>query len=779
MDVGLLSGASGSGRRERKKHLFNRRSEAIAHGSPYQKAAALVDLAEDGIGIPEEILDQSTYGNSLRSYLLFIQFDILWSLNYFALVLLNFLERPLWCTEACSDREYYYLGELPYLNGTESLIYEAITILILVAHILIPITYEGCSIFWKSNLNRLKVLLLVVLALDLLVYALYLSPVPFYTLPFRIAPYIRVVFLVLNIRDIRDSIIILAGMLGTYLNVLALWLLFLLFSSWLAYVIFEDTVQGKTLFTSYGTTLYQMFVLFTTSNNPDVWIPAYKASRWYSLFFVLYVLLGVYFVTNLILAVVYDSFKEQLVKQVAEKDRSRTRILKKAFNLIDNENLGYLDKDQCIRLFEELNKYRTLPKISREDFELIFDELDDSHDVKINLDEFADLSHAIGLRFQKEDSEPIFKSCPGLYNSPASETLKEFVRSPKFGYLVAFILILNFAAVVIETTELVAGSWTIPGPGLRPQKNTAALFYPAPELDIENSSAQDEWQIVEFVFVVSAYEEDVPQDYLQFSGSRWIYVLEMALKVYSYGFLNYWRDDQNRFDFVLTWVIVIGETATFLSPRGLTFLSNGEWIRYLLIARMLRLIRLLMHVKQYRAFVATFLTLLPSLMPYLGTIFCVLCIYCSIGVQIFGGIVNAGNPKLIGSDLEENDYLLFNFNDYPNGMITLFNLLVMGNWQVWMQSYKDLTGTAWTYAYFVSFYLITILLLLNLVVAFVLEAFFAEMDLESCECDNGEVKDDKGNDRRRSLGNKSRSQRVDILLHHMLSAELKTECPTP
>ena len=30
-------------------------------------------------------------------------------------------------------------------------------------------------------------------------------------------------------------------------------------------------------------------------------------------------------------------------------------------------------------------------------------------------------------------------------------------------------------------------------------------------------------------------------------------------------------------------------------------------------------------------------------------------------------------------------YLLFNFNDYPSGMVTLFNLLVMGNWQVWME----------------------------------------------------------------------------------------------
>ncbi|KAF6155837.1 hypothetical protein GIB67_039168 [Kingdonia uniflora] len=102
---------------------------------------------------------------------------------------------------------------------------------------------------------------------------------------------------------------------------------------------------------------------------------------------------------------------------------------------------------------------------------------------------------------------------------------------------------------------------------------------------------------------------------------------------------------------------------------------------------MLRLIRLLMRVQRYRAFVATFLALIPSLMPYLGTIFCILCVYCSLGVQIFGGIVNAGNPDLEESALSDNDYLLFNFNDYPNGMVTLFNLLVMGNWQIWMEVY--------------------------------------------------------------------------------------------
>ncbi|XP_010924554.2 two pore calcium channel protein 1 isoform X4 [Elaeis guineensis] len=615
------NGGDGDGDGYQRSKPYYRRSDAIAYGTRYQKAAALVDLAEDGIGLPEEVLNDITFERAAKFYFIYIRFDLLWSLNLFALILLNFLEKPLWCTRygqySCEERDFFLLGQLPYLTSMQSLTYEGITLLILVLHTFLPLAYEGCCLYWKSPLNKLKVILLIILVCDVLVYALYLSPVLVASLPFRVAPYIRVVFVTLSIRELRACMLTLAGMAGMYLNVLALWLLFLLFSSWLAYVTFEDTQQGRTMFYSYGATLYQMFVLFTTSNNPDVWIPAYKKSRWSCLLFVIYVLLGVYFLTNLILAVVYDSFKAQLAKQVVEMDSMRIRILGKAFSLIDNYKQGFLNKEQCICLFEELNKYRSLPKTSREDFELIFSELDDSGDFK---------------------------------------------------------------------------------------------------LDIENSSAQKIWQQVEFFFV-------------------------------------------------------IGESLTFFFPSELPFLSNGEWIRYLLIARMLRLIRLLLHIRRYRAFVATFLTLIPSLMPYLGTIFCVLCIYCSLGVQLFGGIVNFGNPNLEATDLFADDYVLFNFNDYPNGMVTLFNLLVMGNWQVWMQSYRDLTGTSWTLVYFISFYLITVLLLLNLVVAFVLEAFFAEMELETTS-GSEEDKDASRKDRRRRVGVKTRSRTVDILLHHMLSTEL-------
>ncbi|PWA87393.1 ion transport domain-containing protein [Artemisia annua] len=312
----------------------------------YKKAAALVNLANDESGMPLEILDIPNIQTVAKFYINYIRFYIIWTLNYFALITLNFFEKPLWCSNpskvSCSNRHYYYLGGLPYLTSPGSLAFESVTFVILVVHILFPILYEGWSVYWKNHVNKLKVILLLILAADLVVYTLYLSPVAIDTLPFRIAPYLRVVFFILYIRYTLD-----AGFVPSVSPVLEL-----------------------------------LFVLFTTSNNPDVWIPAYNSSRWSSLFFVLFVLLGVYFLTNLVLAVVYESFECGLAKQVSEKDQKKEKILRRAFDVIDDYHVGYLNRGQCMSLLINLKDYRTLPNISDEEFELIFDTLDGSHDFK-------------------------------------------------------------------------------------------------------------------------------------------------------------------------------------------------------------------------------------------------------------------------------------------------------------------------------------------------------------------------------------------------------------
>ncbi|KAG0562970.1 hypothetical protein KC19_9G186300 [Ceratodon purpureus] len=636
--------SSGVGRRESgalNNVLVGRRGEAITKGDNYQKAAAMVDQAEDGVGLPMEVLEQADFEEAAKLYFAYIRLDFLWDLNLAALLLLNFFEVPLWCkgsfSNPCGDREKFFLGGFPYLTRYESLIFETVILLILGVSTFFPIVIIGNKLFWKNKLDLARASLFLILALDTVVNAIYVIPSGFIvSLPFRLAPYLRVALVIVNTRGLRDCVRTLVGVIPEFVDIAALLGLYLLFSSWLAYVLFEDTVQGNIVFTTYSTTLYQMSILFTTSNNPDVWLPAYKSSRFTSLFFILYILFGVYFIMNLILAVVYDSFKGQLAKLLINEEDKRQRVLGAAFSLLDDQRRGYLDARQCAKLFGELNKYRTLPKIADDDMEAVFYALDDSGDLKINRAEFADLCSAIALKFDKAEEPSWFEQYPAFYNSDTLNYVKTFVRSRVFEKVVIGMLLINAVAVFIETT-----------------------------LDIEDSSSQRFWQDIEF-----------------FLG--WLYVVEMLLKVLVYGFNNYWRSLQNQFDFIITVTIVVAETAAFISPTDLPFFSNEEWIRYLLICRLLRLTRLLVLVERYKVMVSTFFKLIPNLMPYLGIVFCLMCLFCSLGVHLFGGLVYAGNPILEGTTMFENDYLLQNFNDFQSGMVTLFDLLIMGNWQIWM-----------------------------------------------------------------------------------------------
>ena len=93
MDDPLVAGETSTLRRRRRS--FKRRSDAISYGSDYQKAAALVDLAEDGVGLPEQILDLSSFHSAAKYYFLYMRFGFLWAILYFALLILNFVEVPL------------------------------------------------------------------------------------------------------------------------------------------------------------------------------------------------------------------------------------------------------------------------------------------------------------------------------------------------------------------------------------------------------------------------------------------------------------------------------------------------------------------------------------------------------------------------------------------------------------------------------------------------------------------------------------------------------------
>merc|ERR1712072_562015 len=104
-------------------------------------------------------------------------------------------------------------------------------------------------------------------------------------------------------------------------------------------------------------------------------------------------------------------------------------------------------------------------------------------------------------------------------------------------------------------------------------------------------------------------------------------------------------------------------------------------------------------------------------------------VFAAVGLQTFGGKIYVGNPDIKDLDFGKRNYYANNFNDFGSAMVTLFEILVATEWNVIMDAVVASTHTVWSHAYFIAFYCVGAVMVLNLVVAYILESFF-DKDVE-------------------------------------------------
>lgn len=84
------------------------------------------------------------------------------------------------------------------------------------------------------------------------------------------------------------------------------------------------------LFHDPSNALFNILVLQTTANFPDIMLPIYKSNRYASLFFVLFLLINNVILLNLTLSVFYlnykKNFEESLSKETTQEHEARYKF---------------------------------------------------------------------------------------------------------------------------------------------------------------------------------------------------------------------------------------------------------------------------------------------------------------------------------------------------------------------------------------------------------------------------------------------------------------------
>ncbi|XP_049993603.1 two pore channel protein 2 isoform X1 [Alexandromys fortis] len=462
----------------------------------------------------------------------------------------------------------------------------------------------------------------------------------------------------------------------------------------------KDEAQNEerlTYFQNLPEALTSLLVLLTTSNNPDVMIPAYTQNRVSALFFILFTLIGSLFLMNLLTAIIYNQFRGYLMKslqtslfrrrlgaraayEVLASTAGQTGATPEAVGVNPEDFLRVLQKTQLPKIFKEaiMQKVRSYEGrlMLADEFQKLFDEVD----------------------------KGVIKEHPPKpqYQSPFLQSVQFIFSHRYFDYLGNVIALGNLLSICVF---LVLDSDLLPG-----ERDDFVL------------------EIFDYVFIL-------------------YYVLELLFKVFALGLRGYLSYCSNVFDGILTIVLLVLEISTLAvyrlphsgwKPKQYGPLSLWDMTRLVNTLIVFRFLRIILNVKPMAIVTSTVLGLIQNLRAFGGILVVVYYVFAIIGINLFRGvIVPPNNSSLVPNNssapcgsFEQLGYWSNNFDDFAAALITLWNVMVVNNWQVLLDAYRRYSGP-WSTVYFVLWWLVSSVIWVNLFLALLLENFLHRWDPQS------------------------------------------------
>ncbi|KAF5890973.1 two pore calcium channel protein 1-like isoform X2, partial [Clarias magur] len=475
-----------------------------------------------------------------------------------------------------------------------------------------------------------------------------------------------------NLRQIFQS-------LPPFIDILLLLLFFMVIFAILGFCLFS-TNPADHYFNTLENSIVSLFVLLTTANFPDVMMPAYSRNRWSCIFFIIYLSIELYFIMNLLLAVVFDTFNG------VEKVKFKSLLLHKrsaiehAFQLLVSRQRP---DGISLRQFDGLLRFYR-PRMRARDRFLTFKALNQSGSPMLRLQDLYNVYEVMGLKWKaRRSGEHWFDDLPHTAVL-IFKGINLVVKSRVFQYVMYFVVAVNGVWILVETNML-NGTFN--------------------------------------------WSQPVPWSYIVFLT---IYGVEVLLKITGLGPLAYFSSGWNLFDFSVTVI-------AFLGLIALVF--HMEPFYFVVVLRPLQLLRLFKIKQRFRNVLDTMFELFPRMASLGLTLIIFYYSFAIVGMEFFTGVVypNCCNTSTVADAyrqinvtvgnhtvLQEGYYYLNNFNNILSSFVTLFELTVVNNWYITMEGVTSQTSH-WSRLYFMTFYIVT-MVVMTIIVAFILDAFVFRMN---------------------------------------------------
>lgn len=520
----------------------------------------------------------------------------------------------------------------------------------------------------------------------------------------RVRRLIRPFFLLQNSSLMKKTLKCIKRTLPEIASVILLLALHLLLFTMIGMLLFVKTEdpskngEWEAHFRGMPKSLTSLLILLTTANNPDVMIQAYSLNRGYAIFFIIFSVIGTYCLMNLLTAIIYNQFRGYLLMSVQTSIIRRRLGIRAAFQVLScQQEPNTADDPPCVQLAAvlkvmsqvNLKSYYRQAIIKRAQRQEAF-----------NCDQFR--------RIFDELDKDIIKEHPPLleYNSPVLQKLQR-----AFSHYALTIIgnAVALANVICICTILVINS----------EKST---------------SERDNFyiELINLIFIL-------------------YYLFEMFAKLFAFGWRGYISFKNNIFDGFLTIFLLALQITMYVfyksplshwNPDKHDIISLWEMIRMINMLIVVRFLRIIPDIKLMALVASTLMDLLKNLRAFAGILVVVYYIFAVFGIWLFEGVIKpppqpsgsnssmanvTNNYSMVCGTYEQLEYWPNNFDDFAAAIILLYDVMIVNNWQAFIDAYSRYT-TEWSKIYFVSWWLTSSVMWVNLFIALILENFIYRWD---------------------------------------------------
>lgn len=188
--------------------------------------------------------------------------------------------------------------------------------------------------------------------------------------------------------------------------------------------------------------------------------------------------------------------------------------------------------------------------------------------------------------------------------------------------------------------------------------------------------------LLTFLFITSHQKTDNSYDFLVWADIlvvlSFLLLLEMLIKLFILGFAEFIKHYFYLYELITSSLLFVVLLYHLIRKEEIT---NIKLIDAFVLFRIIRVFYLLLEINSFKEIFESLFSFIPFMLDHLAALLTFYCFFTVLGMHLFGGLLNKHVELTFPNGNSYASYYYYsNFNDFMGGLLMLFSLMIINNW---------------------------------------------------------------------------------------------------